>query len=124
MFEALHQKITECQTKKDKLLSFVAFIEKHPVTFDKEDYDMVSGLANDAHVNEMALKADLSKRQELYEEHVLRWQQQVDTRQEKLEEFDKTCNFFSTFPEVLSVFVEKQSRLTEKLDVVKQKILQ
>jgi hypothetical protein len=120
IFHQLELQISQLETYIQNLVKLGQFMQEN--FFDDEDKKMVIYKINETQQVKEGLEKTLAHKQDIYNNQVKVMEHQLTSRQQALEHFDKETQLFSSFPDILSYFVSKQTRLQNTLNGIKRKL--
>jgi mevalonate kinase len=98
-------------------------IRKNPTAFDEEDQRIVKTKIEKYEQEKKMLQNERSKRESMYDKTVKRMEQALQTRLVVLQDTDSETQVLERHPELMELFVQKQTQLTEMLQIMKDKLL-
>jgi len=95
----------------------------HKSCFDDEDRQEVEKKLVELQQVRAGLQDTLAKKREIYVNQVKALETKVNTRRQELEQYREANAIFDTFPDLLTFFVQKQSRMQASMTAVRNGLL-
>lgn len=122
IFVAFETQIERLDHSLRGLYTLMDRIRKYPAAFDEEDQRSVQAKIDGYEAERSRLKDELHRREHLYSSTVKRMEQALATRMTILQNTDSETSVLEMHPDLMELFVQKQSQLTEMLQHMKSKL--